>query len=235
MERKRKYKLFSIIALMFAIVALSIGYAAFSKVLTINASATVTPNEEDFNMKVYGFKDNAALDNFLSTAVIVDSDLSDLYTTPKILNISNGASATNALINNNDFTISNINVSTVDKDGPMATYYFVIKNEGKYPSYIIPLDGETIGQKVCMASADSNATTADIDYVCEHISVDIIGTYYEDEWKVITYDDYAIQPNEFIVMVMNFQYYYGDHSVSDSVDVSFNPIKIKFSTSFSAE
>ena len=105
MERKRKYKLFSIIALMFAIVALSIGYAAFSKVLTINASATVTPNEEDFNMKVYGFKDSAALDNFLSTAVIVDSDLSDLYTTPKILNISNGASATNALINNNDFTI----------------------------------------------------------------------------------------------------------------------------------
>ena len=34
---------------------------------------------------------------------------------------------------------------------------------------------------------------------------------------------------------MNFQYYYGDYSVSDSVDVSFNPIKIKFSTSFSTE
>ena len=58
MERQRKYKVFSIIALMFAVIGLSIGFAAFQKILNVSSSAQVTlPSEDNFKLTLYGVTD----------------------------------------------------------------------------------------------------------------------------------------------------------------------------------
>ena len=58
MERQRKYKLFSIIALMFAVVALSVGFAAFQKIMNISSSAEVKlPSDENLKLTLYGAVD----------------------------------------------------------------------------------------------------------------------------------------------------------------------------------
>ena len=50
MERDRSAKIIAIVALCVAVVGLSIGFAAFSNNLTIKSNATVTPNQNDFDV-----------------------------------------------------------------------------------------------------------------------------------------------------------------------------------------
>ena len=50
MERQRQIKILSIIALVVAIVGMSLGFAAFSTTLNISSSASVTPDSEDFKV-----------------------------------------------------------------------------------------------------------------------------------------------------------------------------------------
>lgn len=57
MERDRKIRMLSIVALVLAITGMSLGFAAFSSTLTISSSATVTPNSDDFKIKVYGYNE----------------------------------------------------------------------------------------------------------------------------------------------------------------------------------
>ena len=51
-------KLFILGILLICVVSFSIGFAAFSTTLNISSSASVTPNSDAFNIKIYGL-DNA--------------------------------------------------------------------------------------------------------------------------------------------------------------------------------
>ena len=55
MEKNKKTKTLAIIALIISILGLTLGFAAFSNTLTISSSATVSPDESDFNINVYGY------------------------------------------------------------------------------------------------------------------------------------------------------------------------------------
>lgn len=57
MEKQRQMKLLSIVALVVAIIGMTLGFAAFSTTLSISSSATVTPNSEDFKISLYGMND----------------------------------------------------------------------------------------------------------------------------------------------------------------------------------
>ena len=50
MEHNRKIKILSIVALVLAISAMTLGFAAFSTTLNISSSASVTPNSGDFSV-----------------------------------------------------------------------------------------------------------------------------------------------------------------------------------------
>ena len=180
MERQRKYKMFSIIALMIAVVGLSVAFAAFSKVLTINASATITPNEEDFKVVTYGLKDEASANSFDQSFEVLDEYLSSEKSVGITFN-SDIATGTPATITNdkNTTTISSINV-TLDKENSAFHYYFIIKNEGKYDAYI---DLENFDQYtwytsdngICTAVEETIANEDEINTACQNISIETIG------------------------------------------------------------
>ena len=54
MRRRQKTKTVAIIALTISVLGLTLGFAAFSNVLTISSSATVTPDASDFKIALYG-------------------------------------------------------------------------------------------------------------------------------------------------------------------------------------
>ena len=180
MERQRKYKIFSIVALMFAVVGMSLGYAAFSKVLTITASATITPNEEDFKVVTYGLKDEEAYWSFDGSGIFSNESLSEnnsfgrsLYTdstTGTIANITN---------NKNSTTISNINITFTNKKRNEYQYYFIIKNEGKYDAYLDLTQFEYYSlfndyNGTC-TSIEENADQKAIEEVCKNTYITLVG------------------------------------------------------------
>ena len=73
MRRRQKTKTVAIIALTISVLGLTLGFAAFSNVLTISSSATVTPNESDFKLQLYGMPRTYYDDEF------TEEDAEDFY------------------------------------------------------------------------------------------------------------------------------------------------------------
>ena len=117
MERDRSAKIIAIVALCVAIVGLSIGFAAFSNNLTINPTATVSPNASDFDV------------NFsTSNTSEQDGTVSGVGT--------NSATAENATIDNsNSPTITGLKANFTEP-GQKVTYSFYAHNAGKYKAYL---------------------------------------------------------------------------------------------------
>ena len=234
MERQRKYKVFVVVALMFTIVALSVAFAAFSKVLTINASATVTPNEDDFKVVTYGFKDDEALNYFLESYEFSDDLLSNEFGVGFIETGDEGtAFGTTANITNNfkNTTISNANV-TFYQEGSLYKYYFILKNEGKYDAYIdlsdfqnyinmIQEGGECIGEN----------NQEEINKACESVGLDV---YFEDrDFNAIMASEdepyYKLSIGDYVYLTINV-FANGGASISEPYSLNFDDLTINFST-----
>lgn len=133
MKKERHSKIFTIIALALTLVALTLGFAAFSTTLNISSNATVSPNQEDFKITIYGMQDEEAVKDIQENGTLDESKLSSTISYPAY--DSSNVTAEIATINNSTHTISNINAGFVDP-GYEAVYFFVIKNEGKYDAYL---------------------------------------------------------------------------------------------------
>lgn len=123
MRRSRKIKLITIIVLIVAVVGMSIGFAAFSSVLTISSRATVTP-DVNFDFKIYGVLNPDAAESSLQ--------ISD---TKAVCAGGEGVSCSDAMIDNENFTISNLSFE-MTKPGTGAFYLFGVVNEGNIAGYI---------------------------------------------------------------------------------------------------
>ena len=102
MERNRQTKVIAIVALCVAVVGLTLGFAAFSNTLTISSSATVTPNESDFKLTVYGIDQEINEDNYYDVIQNISVYDSKEYSYPYV---DNGVTALNAKINNGTLSI----------------------------------------------------------------------------------------------------------------------------------
>ena len=163
MEKHRKYKIFSIVALMFAIVGLSVGFAAFSKVLTITAGAIVKPNEEDFNIVGSGSK----------------TDTEDLVVEPEV---SGGATADDGVIVNGSDVTSMTTKVYFTAPGQTASYTFYFYNIGSYDGYLkkiefAPAENSELN-KVCIADEGTDETL--VEQACESISISITAGFGSD-------------------------------------------------------
>ena len=54
MKKDGNLKTITLLALIVAVIGLGVGFAAFTRTLTISSSATVTPNDDEFDIVVYG-------------------------------------------------------------------------------------------------------------------------------------------------------------------------------------
>ena len=149
MEHNRKIKILSIVALVLAISAMTLGFAAFSTTLNISSSASVTPNSGDFSVKF------STSQNSLVVAAVAPSSK------------STGASATNGTINNEAIpTLTNLS-ATFSKPGDYVEYTVYARNEGQYTAYLNNIN--FLGSKSCTASAGT--TESLVQSVCESINV----------------------------------------------------------------
>lgn len=158
MEKNRGSKVIAIIALIVAVVGLSLGFAAFSQTLTINSSAEYTPGDDSFKVQFSGSKGS------ITTSV-----------TPEVT----GATGKTATITNGTDPVINNLGATFTAPGQSVVYSFYVANTGSVDAYLnnVVFNEVTTGSgfKVCKPNTtNSNAAHEDtITAACGDISVKV--------------------------------------------------------------
>ena len=232
MNKDRRSKSLIIVALALTLMVLTVGFAAFSETLSISSSATVTPNEEDFKITIYGFNSlDAALD-FEMNGTVNDADLSTTLSYPSPS--GTGITGTTALIDNSTHTISNISVS-LTKPATELVYYFVVKNEGKYDAYIDlssyeANDGEylIINPGTCVAGKDT--TDSLVQATCENV-LRAIGITNADRTPLENNETIMeIPKGEYIYLAYLIGYMDTENLADGPFTVSFDELQLSFTT-----
>ena len=232
MNRERRSKSLIIVALALTLMVLTVGFAAFSETLSISSSATVTPNEEDFKITIYGFNSsNAALD-FEMNGTVNDADLSTTLSYPP----SSGTSinGTTALIDNSTHTISNISVSLTKPTDELA-YFFIVKNEGKYDAYIDlssyeENDGEYVIIEPGTCIAEAGTTDTLVQATCQNV-LRALGVTKSDRTPIENGGTIMeIPKGEYIIVAYLIGYLESDTLADGPFNVSFDDLKLSFTT-----
>lgn len=161
MEKQRQVKILSIVALVIAIVGMSLGFAAFSTTLNISSSASVSPNSDDFKVV---FSDSA-------TSILSEGETITLKGT------NGGDKAEDGILSSSK--VSGLKGNFTNK-GDMVDYWFYVHNVGEYDAYLkginIELVDGTGSTKVCSASTtdETKATDSLVQAACDDIHLYIM-------------------------------------------------------------
>ena len=157
MEKNRNAQVIAIVALVVAVLGLSVGFASFSNVLNIQSSANVKPDSSTLNVDFSSSIDSVTVAEITPTA------------TP------NSIVTTNATIDNSaDPTISNLS-ATFTEPGQSAVYKFYAYNAGELNAYLKSIVYANVAgsnaTKVC--TAKEGTTDALVQKACENILVKV--------------------------------------------------------------
>lgn len=239
MEKDRRIKILSIVALVLAITGMSLGFAAFSSTLTISSSATVTPNSDDFLIKVYGFNQPTSLNDMREG--FDPSWVSETEGHANVYN-SNTTSYTPSIISNNknNISISNISAKITNDMHSGVEYYYFIANEGAYPANISYSQFEMFYnntyQKNC--TYDENTTPSLASATCENIKLyvalaELDQTELLNSARQTTVDfnsGYSLLPGETIFMCIGIVAEDENALPDGDVNIDFGTINIDFTT-----
>ena len=139
MEKERGAKVIAIVALLIAVVGLTIGYAAYSTTLTIDGTANVDPATWDIH---FAYKSGDSL-TAAKTGNAVENTAPSLAST----------------------TISGFDV-TLKAPGDSVTYNFLVVNGGTLPA---SLDTFNMGTLTCAPATSSTATTEEATNLCKEL------------------------------------------------------------------
>lgn len=140
MEKERGAKVIAIVALLIAVVGLTVGYAAYSSTLTINGTANVDPASWKVN---FGYKTGDSLTGTIKGHATET-------TAPTLA----------------DTTISGFDV-TLKAPGDSVTYNFLIKNSGTLNAKLASF---TMGTLTCAPNASSNISQEDATKLCGELT-----------------------------------------------------------------
>ena len=150
MEKQRQIKILSIVALVLAISAMTLGFAAFSTTLNISSSASVTPNSTNFS-------------------VVFSANPSSSVNTVEPSYTTEGATATpGKIVNSTTPTLTNLSANFT-APGQYVEYTLYIRNVGQYTAYLNNIN--YLGEKTCIA--ESHATESLVQSACENINVNV--------------------------------------------------------------
>lgn len=200
MKNSRQTKLLVIIALVLALTGMSLGFAAFSSTLSISSSASVTPNSNDFKIKIYGYSETT--DDNISNINAYTSE-----TTGYGFDESTGnALNTVALINNTNLTITGIDTQ-MTKPTDDHIFVFRIANEGQYDAYFDLSQIKYSTPLSCVA--ESGTTESLVAAACDDISIETIITTEECMEASVKYDKGEITEEEYSEYESTQIYTYG--------------------------
>ena len=210
MNKVKRFKILSIVALVIAIVGMSLGFAAFSATLNISSSASVKPNADDFKVMIYGMSDPE------KNPFSVSSYDNEVFSLPDDFNYENKAYITNSK------TSSTIDIGMFSSTSFNTSFYFLIMNEGKYTVYDYDdsIDAIRYGvEKVC----DVIDVIADPEAFCN--SVSLTGQFYDMNGDKIY--EILLEPGEYLFLQLN----YNVEGLPDGdVGITFRPIEFNFKT-----
>lgn len=233
MERNRQTKIIAIIALCVAVVGLTLGFAAFSNTLTISSSATVTPNESDFKLTVYGIDEEINENNYYDMIQNISLYDSKEYSYPYV---DNGVTALNAKINNDTLTISDISINFTEPNQEVI-YFFKVANESEYDAFFKIEDYEKIIYSDPICTPGEGATPSLVEAACKEITynLQLITPDFELVEDVVSTGSYKIEKDSYVVIGINIQYHTGSTSsyaarADGPFSVKWDDIKLDFST-----
>lgn len=214
MERRDKTKLIAVIALVVAIVGLSVGFAAFSNVLTIKSSAAVNPTN---TFSVVFSSSNTALETNPVSAVTTEGVQSTTDAT-----ISNGSSP----------TISNLS-ATFTEPGQKATYTFYAHNNGEYIAYLNSITYANLAEKTTnkVCTKGTNTTDSLVQAACNDIVVKLkAGSEEETTGSVANISGHSLIKTAYEPIVVTIEYLADGARADGDFTVAFGDITLDYSS-----
>ena len=237
MKNKRQNKVLLIVALALTTLALAVGFAAFSTTLSISSNATVTPNEEDFKIMIYGFKSQDVLERFSTSLEFEESDLSSTIASPHIGDRSD-VTADDAIIVNSIHKISNIKVGFTNP-GTEVPYFFIVRNEGKYDAYLDLTEYEynaengeyiKIPPTTGTCTPKEGATKELVDKACDDV-INLLGVVNPNGESVTTGASILeIPKGKYIILASIIGYQDTEDRADGPFDITFPDLELSFST-----
>ena len=221
--KDKKARFLSILAIVVTIFGLSLGFAAFSRTLTIKSSAEVNPDESVFNVD---FAKNSSGD-----------DVSSITPELNPTGVS-GFTATNAVIDNttSDPVIKNLH-ATFTEPGQKATYSFYTKNNGDLKAFLKSVTFNKVsGQdKVKVCTAKDSATPSLVNAACEGITLTVtVGdeafttSKVRSEFQSATAHDLTKGSSEKIKVVIAYEE--GSDEADGGFDVAFGDVVLLYTS-----
>lgn len=216
MEKERSSKVLAIVALLVAVVGLSVGFAAYTATLKISSSATVTPTE-DFD--VYFSTSGTTQTTGDVTPVVKANDVEVTTTT------AGNPKADAATLS--DTTISGLKAYFTEP-GQTVTYSFYAHNASDYVAYlnqVVFAEVESGKTKVCTAKTES---TIGVDAACNDITITVEvddDTYPTTDTNV---SGHTLIKNGYEPVVVTISYADNGNRANGDFDVAFGDITLTY-------
>lgn len=208
MDRQRRIKMLSIIALVIAIVGMSLGFAAFSTTLNISSNASVTPSNDNFKIRF----------STSQTSTIVSPVVASYKTAG--VTVTDGT-----IINGETPTITNISANFTEPDQSVS-YIVYVRNDGEYTAYLNSVRFH--GEKKCIAS--NGTTNSLVQNTCENIyfTINIRGNSFRYDTEI---NSYPLAPGESETVYINLDYFSTETLADGPFSITFPSISLEYSTS----
>ena len=215
MEKNRNAQVIAIVALVVAVLGLSVGFASFSNVLNIQSSANVKPDSSTLNVDFSSSIDSVTVAEITPTA------------TP------NSIVTTNATIDNSaDPTISNLS-ATFTEPGQSAVYKFYAYNAGELNAYLKSIVYANVAgsnaTKVC--TAKEGTTDALVQKACENILVKVkVGNELETATGKASITGHSLAKKTGEMITVTLEYAAGAERTDGDFSVAFGNITLNYSS-----
>ncbi len=215
MEKNRSGQFIALLALIVAIVGVSVGFAAFSSALSIQSSATVTPDKSTMNV-----------DFSSSDTAVVTNDIKPT-TTPSTVE------ATDATIDNSsDPVIKNLS-ATFKEPGQKAVYTFYAYNAGELEAFLKSIVYENVSSKssnkVC--TAGEGTTDALVQKACDGIFLKVkVGTEAETSSGIASINNHSLAKGVSEEITVTLEYASNAERVDGDFTVSFGDVTLNYSS-----
>ena len=215
MEKNRNAQVIAIVALVVAVLGLSVGFASFSNVLNIQASANVKPDNDTMNVDFSSSIDSVTVAEITPTA------------TP------NSIVTTNATIDNSaDPTISNLS-ATFTEPGQSVVYKFYAYNAGELNAYLKSIVYANVAgsnaTKVC--TAKEGTTDALVQKACENILVKVkVGNELETATGKASITGHSLAKKTGEMITVTLEYAAGAERTDGDFSVAFGNITLNYSS-----
>ena len=215
MEKNRSGQFIALLALIVAIVGVSVGFAAFSSALRIQSSANVTPDQSTLNVD-FSSSDTAVVTNAIKPT-----------TTPTTV------VATDATIDNSaDPVIRNLS-ATFKEPGQKAVYTFYAYNAGELEAFLKSIVYENVSSKnsnkVC--TAGEGTTDALVQKACEGISLKVkVGTDAETSSGIASISNHSLGKAKSEEITVTLEYASDATRADGDFTVSFGDVTLNYSS-----